>query len=142
MQIVDILEYNEKGNRVKAVLYRKSRGSGIFEEFRDGIHFAEIKGKGDMALTEEFRRWVDNYPRTEGARLCLMVRTDWVSSIFVGSITRLASKIEENNGQIAVWVERPSCRRIMHQLGINTFIEVFGLFEKAVTSLNIARELD
>lgn len=135
LQIVDILEYNETGNRVKAVLYRKSRGSGIFEEMRDGIYFAEIKGKGDMALTEAFRRWVDAVPVKRESRLCLMLRTDWVSSMFVASIARLSSRVEESGARMAIWVERPSCRRIMHQLGINSFVDIHSAFETAVKAL-------
>lgn len=135
LQIVDILEYNETGNRVKAVLYRKSRGSGIFEETREGIRFAEVKGKGDMALTEAFRRWEENFPATKQTRLCLMLRTDWVSSMFVGTIAKLSSKIEETGGRLSIWVERPSCRRIMHQLGINTFVDIHSAFDTAVKAL-------
>ncbi len=135
LQIVDILEYNDEGNRVKAVLYRKSRGSGIFEERRDDIHFADIRGKGDMALTEEFRRWVDIFPVMRCKKVCLMVRTDWVSSMFVGSVAKLAARIDETGGQLAIWVERPSCRRIMHQLGLNTFVDIFSSFEESVKAL-------
>lgn len=135
LQIVDILEYNDQGNCVKAVLYRKSRGSGIFEEFREGIHFTEVKGKGDMALTEAFRRWVDACPVNSSSRLCLLVRTDWVSSMFVGSIARLSSRFEDASARLSIWVERPSCRRIMHQLGINTFVEIYSSFEAAVKAL-------
>lgn len=135
LQIADILEYNQKGNKVKAVIYRKSKGSGLFEENRDGIHFVEVKGKGDMALTELFRRWADSFEVADTKAVCLMVRTDWVSSMFVGSIAKIQSKLEEENVYLAIWVERPSCRRIMHQLGLTSFIDIHSSFEKAVTAV-------
>lgn len=135
MQIADILEYNKKGNRVKAVLYRKAEGSGVYLEQRDNVLFVEVKGKGDMALTEELRRWVDNFNVQPRAAVCLMVRTEWVCSMFVGAVAKLSGKIDENGGRLVVWVERSGCRRVMEQLGITTFVEIYSSFEKSVAAL-------
>lgn len=131
--LADLLEFNKKGNKVKAVIYRKSVDSGVEENVRDGITFVEVKGKGDMVLAEEFRRWVDKYAEANTAPLCLMIRTDWVSSMFVGSLAKLSDKMQDK--RFAVWVERSACRRIMQQLGITSFIEIHSSFDKAVAAV-------
>ncbi|MBP5234276.1 MAG: protein kinase [Planctomycetes bacterium] len=141
-QIADLLEYNKKGNRVKAVLYRKAQGSGVYFEMREGVQFVEVRGKGDMALTEEFRRWVDNYAPCATVPVCLMVRTDWVCSMFVGAVAKLSGHMDEAGGRLAVWVERSSCRRIMEQLGVTSFVAIYASLDQAVGALNGKTMLD
>jgi len=137
LSIADVFTY-PKGNHAKAVLYRKSKGSGITISQSEDITFIEIKGKGDLALAEEFRRWVENYESPEPQRLCLMVRTDWVSSMFVGTIGKLHSKVKAAGSALSVWVEHISCLRIMEQLGIRSFVRIYDSPETAKMALRYA----
>ncbi|MHC5057100.1 MAG: protein kinase domain-containing protein [Planctomycetota bacterium] len=135
--IADIT-YSPKGNYVKAVLYRKSEGAGVFPKERDGILFVEIKGKGDLALVESFKRWVDNYDASTPRRVCLMVRTKWVSSLFVGTVGALNSKLSENGSAFSVWVEHQSCYRIMQSLGITLVVHAYTSLDEAELALRYA----
>jgi anti-sigma regulatory factor (Ser/Thr protein kinase)/anti-anti-sigma regulatory factor len=133
--IADLLEYSPKGNHAKAVLYRKSEGSGVFSHTANDILYVEIKGKGDLALAETFRRWVENLHLAEPTRLCLMVRTDWVSSMFVGTIGKLQTAIQESGSALSVWAEHRSCYRIMQQLGVTSFVHIYDSLESAELAL-------
>ncbi len=142
LHIVDLLEYSAKGNAVKTVLYRKSGGSGIFEQETDGIHFVQIKGKGDLALTELFKRWAEKYPLDAPRRICLMVRTDWVSSMFVGVLGKFHQCIRESGSAMSVWVEYLSCFRIMQQLGVTSFVRVYNSIDEATLDLRLSKVAD
>jgi len=140
MQVAGIadLTYTPKGNRVKAVLYRKAEGTGVFRHRRDGIEFIEIRGKGDLALAEEFRRFVETYEVQRPARVCLMVRTEWVSSMFVAAIAELNALLAEHGSVLGVWVEHQGCYRIMEQLGITAFVGVYTSLSEAQLNLRYA----
>lgn len=129
------VRYSKRGNHVKAVMYRKTEGSGIHTSKSGDITYVEIKGKGDLALAESFKRWVENYNAAEPERMCLMVRTDWVSSMFVGTIGKLEGKMDEVGSALSVWVEHRSCFRIMQQLGITSFVHVYDSLEAAEMAL-------
>lgn len=135
LAIADNLEYSADGKRCKSVIYKKSQGSGIFSKESDGITYVEIKGKGDLALSEEFRKWVDNYPASQPERVCLMIRTEWVSSMFVGTIGKLHSKLKDAGSALSVWAEHRSCYKIMQQLGVTTFVRIQDSLEQAVFAL-------
>lgn len=136
--ITNLLSYNPNGTHVKAVLYRQAEGSGIHHHEADGITYVEVKGKGDLALMEKFKRWVDDYSPTEPVRLCLMVRTDWVSSMFVGAAAKLNNKLRESGSAFSVWPEHHSCYMIMQQLGITAFAHVYESLDQAVMVLRYA----
>ncbi len=138
MNLADSLTY-PSGNHAKAVLYRKSEGSGIVTRESDDIVYIEIKGKGDLALSEEFRRWVDKYSPRKPEKLCLLVRTDWVSSMFVGTIGKLNSKVKNFGCALSVWVEHRSCLKIMEQLGIRSFVRIYDSPETAKMALRYAK---
>lgn len=141
IQVASISEvtYSERGNSVKAVLYRKSEGAGVFPRERGGILLVEIKGKGDFALVESFKRWVDNYDATTPRRICLMVRTKWVSSLFVGTVGALNAKLSENGSALSVWVEHQSCYRIMQSLGITLVVHAYTSLDEAELALRYAK---
>jgi len=134
-QIADILEYNVSGNQVKAVLYRKAAGSGVFYTPGPAIARIEVRGKGDLALTEEFRRFVDNFAPQPVAPVLLWVRTDWVCSTFAGTIAKLASLMEEWGKPLAVCVEQGACRKIMEQLGVSALVTMYDSWEAAEAAL-------
>ena len=136
--IADSLAYSPKGNHVKAVLYRKAEGTGIFPHEREGIRYVEIKGKGDLALVELFKRWVASYDYATPARVCLMVRTEWVSSLFVGTITVLGSNLADAGSALSVWVEHQSCFRIMQNLGVTLLVHAYTSLGEAELTLRYA----
>lgn len=138
MRIADDLTYSPEGNHVKAVLYRKSKGSGVFVSVSDNITNVEIRGKCDFALTESFKKWVEEYSSPASERICLMVRTDWVSSQFVGAIVHLNQKAKQNGSAFSVWTEHKSCFRIMQQLGLTTYVHIYDSLETARMSLRLA----
>jgi anti-sigma regulatory factor (Ser/Thr protein kinase) len=134
-QFADILEYSDKGNRVKCVVYCKSEGSGVQSVQRQGYLLVEVKGKGDLALNEEFRRWGEHHPIQPGERLCLAIHLDWVSSMFVGSIGKLQGRVDETGALLTVFVQQSGCYRAMEQLGITSFVRVFEDFDRAEKAL-------
>ena len=136
--IADVITYSPKGNHVKVVLYRKSEGSGIFTHEREGIHYVEIKGKGDLALVEQFKRWVDNYDYTTPGRVCMMIRTEWVSSLFVGTMRAFSSNLSEAGSALSVWVEHQSCYRIMQNLGVTVVVHTYTSLGEAELALRYA----
>ena len=136
--IADVFAYVPPGNHVKAVLYRKKEGSGISAYELDGITFVAVKGRGDLALVEAFRRWVRGYDAATPRRVCLMVHVAWASSLFVGTIIELEGKLTEAASALAVWVEHESCYNNMKMLGITEFIPTFTQYEEAVRALHRA----
>jgi serine/threonine-protein kinase len=136
--IADALTYSPKGNSVKAILYRKSEGSGIFTREAEDITFVEIKGKGDLALVESFRRWVATYDANTPRRVCLMLRTKWVSSLFVGTIATLGSKLTSAGSALSVWVEHQGCYRIVQSLGITVVVHAYTSLDQAKLALRYA----
>lgn len=121
-QVADLLEYNKKGNKVKAVIYRRHDAKEMSAEKRDAVLHIEVAGKGSVATNEQFRRYVDNYRET--GNVCVSVLVNWVSSVFVGSLLALAEKVEASGGKLAVFVEQPSCLLVMEQLGVTAFVKV------------------
>jgi len=136
--IADVFTFSPKGNQVKAVLYRKAEGAGIFTHERQGIRFVEIKGKGDLALVEQFKRWVEDYNYNQPMRVCLMVRTEWVSSLFVGTIRELSENLLDKGSAFSVWVEHQSCHRIMEKLGVTLVVKAFTSLDEATLALRYA----
>ena len=137
-KIADSITYSPKGNHVKAVIYKKSRGSGVFVHTSGNIMNVEIKGKCDFALTESFKKWVEDFNIETPHRICLMVRTDWVSSQFVGAIVLLNHKIKDAGSAMSVWTEHKSCYRIMQQLGLTAYVHIYDSLETAQMSLQLA----
>ncbi|MHC4870350.1 MAG: protein kinase domain-containing protein [Planctomycetota bacterium] len=135
LTIADSLEYSPDGKKSKAILYRKTKGSGIFERESDGITYVEVKGKGDLALSDTFRKWVEDYNTDKPERICLLIRTEWVSSMFVGTIGKLHSKLKDAGSALSVWAEHRSCYKVMQQLGVTTFVRIQDSLEQAVFAL-------
>jgi len=138
MQILAIaasLSYSPKGNLVKAVYYLPAGESGISIQVANEITYIEIKGKGDLALSEKFVKWVDTMDLTQPQRICLLIRTEWVSSMFVGAVGKLHTRVKEAGSALSVWVEHRSCFRILQQLGLSSFVRLYDSLEMAELAL-------
>ncbi len=62
--------------------------------------------------------------------------------MFVGAVAKLSGHVDEAGGRLAVWVERSSCRRIMEQLGVTSFVAIYASLDQAVGALNGKTMLD
>ena len=102
------------------------------------ITYVEVKGKGDIALAELFRRWVDNYDASTSKRVCLMLHMPWTLSRFVGWIVRFFEKLTEAGSSLSIWVEHRSCYKNIETLGITSFIPASTVFDEAVRALRHA----
>jgi anti-sigma regulatory factor (Ser/Thr protein kinase)/predicted Ser/Thr protein kinase len=135
--IADVVTYSPKGNLVKAILYRKAEGSGIFTHERDGIMFVEIRGRA-FSLPESFKRWAHDYDARTPRRVCLMVRTKYVLSFFMGFIIAFHDALAELGSALTVWVERKNCYKSMEDLGITALVPIYTSFTEAEHALRDA----
>ena len=138
--MADDITYSPEGNHIKAIVYRKRKGSGIATYERDGITYVAVKGKGDLALVEVFKRWVKEYDTTTLKRVCLMLHMAWVSSLFVGAIIELHSRLTHTGSDLSIWVEHESCYNNMNMLGITGLIPTSTSREDAVRALSSLSE--
>lgn len=141
LQILNItknITYNESGNRVKAVVYRKSANSKIVTNDSDNIQMIEISGKGDSLLTQEFENYVSGYDSKNPKRVCLMIRTPWVASLFVTQIAALKGKLAQSGSPFCVFVENHSCYKIMNTLGVTELVKTYESMNDALAYLNFS----
>jgi anti-sigma regulatory factor (Ser/Thr protein kinase) len=131
--IADVLEHNDAGTRVTAVLYRSE--SDITVDERGGLVNVEISGRGDIALAAAFIRWVSEYKPAPSCRLLLSLRTEWASSQFVGAVISLLGSLEERQGRFAIWVEHRTCFKNLDTLGITSLVPTFMAYDEAVRAL-------
>ncbi len=138
LNITKSVSYNEKGNRVKAIVYRKSDRSKIITNLNDNIQMIEIMGRGDNLLTREFENYVSEYETSGPMRVCLMIRTPWVASLFVTHLAALRKKLEAKGSPFCVFVENHSCFKIMQTLGVTEFVKVYESMNEALAYLNFS----
>ncbi|MHC4252299.1 MAG: protein kinase domain-containing protein, partial [Planctomycetota bacterium] len=119
----DAVTYSRKGSSVKAVIYRKRKGSAVFTEERGGITFVDVKGS-DLALVGSFERTVGRYATGPARRVCLLVRTTYVPSRFVGAIVKFHETLEESGSALSVWVEHRHCYDSIESLGITEIVPI------------------
>ncbi len=140
--IADSITYSTRGNDVKAILYRKGEGSGIVTRTAGDIMYVEIKGKGDLTLSETFARWTNEFDPEKYKRICLVVHTEWVSSTFVGDVVKLSERLKQSGRALSVYVEHHSCFRIIQQLGLTRLVHVSEALREAETALRYAEVKD
>jgi len=138
LNITKNVSYNESGNKVKAVIYRKSANSKIVTSDTDNIQMIEISGKGDSLLTNEFENYVTGYNLKKPRRVCLMIRTPWVASLFVTQIAALKRKLAEAGSPFCVFVENHSCYKIMKTLGVTELVKTYESMDDALAYLNFS----
>ena len=133
----DAVTYSRKGNSVKAVIYRKRKGTVVSTEEQGDITFVEVKGSG-LALVEAFQRAVGRYATGKPRRVCLLLRTAYVPSNFVGAIVKFHDMLEETGSALSVWVEHRHCYNSIESLGITELVPVFTSYDEAVRALRQA----
>ncbi|PCJ58183.1 MAG: hypothetical protein COA79_14280 [Planctomycetota bacterium] len=138
LAITKNITYNDIGNRVKAIIYRKSSHSKINSNTQDDMKMIEIAGKGDSLLTKQFEEYIRGYDLSDPKRVCLMIKTPWVASLFVTHIATLQKKLTKTGSPFCVFVENHSCFKVMKLLGVTEFVNTYESMNDAMAYLNFS----